>query len=141
VKQEYTAATWPTDRWPNFSIREMCCSHTGLCFLDGEMMDNLQTIRSELRKPFKISSGYRHDTNPAETKKELGPGSHFTGKAIDIVCSGQFALDLIQEALAAGFSGLGVKQHGDHSKRFLHFDSITAEDNFHAPRPALWSYQ
>jgi zinc D-Ala-D-Ala carboxypeptidase len=140
VKQEYTAATWPTDRWPNFSIREMCCSHTGLCFLDGEMMDNLQAIRVELGKPLSITSGYRHSNHPIEAAKTQ-PGAHFTGKAVDVLCNGAFALDVLAEALHFGFSGVGVKQHGNHQTRFLHIDYIAFEDEFHAPRPSIWSYQ
>ena len=138
MKQEYTISTWDRDRWPNFSFDEVKCSHTGFCFIDPDVMDKLQEIRYEVG-PITISSAYRAAAHPAEAKK-VRPGSHPTGKAFDIVCCLGEAHDILYWAMRLGFTGIGVKQHGPMDKRFLHLDFIETEDNFHAPRPTLWSY-
>lgn len=137
MKTEYTAATWPSDRWPNFSHNEMKCRHSNRCFLDAAAMDALQEMRTATGKSMRITSGYRHSTHPIEAAK-VQPGAHYTGKAFDIAAAGYDALLWMLEANSVGFTGFGVKQHG--TGRFLHIDMIEAEDNFHAPRPALWSY-
>lgn len=139
MKTEFTEETWPTERWPNFSYRELQCKHSFKCFLDIQMMDDLQEMRTDFGRSMNISSGYRHNTHPIEAAKEK-PGAHFTGKAVDVLCSGAVALEILEMALAFGFSGIGVKQHGSHSDRFLHLDQISSADDFHAPRPGIWSY-
>ena len=139
MKELYTADTWPETRWPQFSYDEMKCSFSGLCYIDPDMMDNLQDMRIEYGKGMRISSGYRHNTHPIEANKDV-PGSHFTGKAVDVLCSGAEALYIVQLAMDFMFEGIGVKQHGNYPGRFIHIDSIGPEDNFHAPRPVLFSY-
>jgi zinc D-Ala-D-Ala carboxypeptidase len=133
----FTDETWPTDRWPNFSLKEMTCSHTGLCFLDEESMDALQYTRTDCGFPFRITSAYRHESHPVEKKKDR-PGAHTTGKAFDIKIQGEDALLLICRAVRRGFTGVGVMQHGSDG-RFVHIDHLDA-DEFHAPRPWIWTY-
>ena len=41
-------------------------------------------------------------------------------------------------ALEVGFTGIGVQQAGD--SRFIHLHDIQPEDDFHVPRPWIWSY-
>ena len=137
MKDEYTEDTWPEARWPNFSHKEFVCSHSGLCFLDSEMMDHLQAIRGSFGRGMRITSGYRDATHPIEAKKEK-PGSHSTGKAVDVHVRGGDAYRILALAIEHGFTGIGVSQKG--GSRFLHLDRIELEDNFHAPRPSLWSY-
>ena len=40
--------------------------------------------------------------------------------------------------LEAGFTGIGAQQAGE--KRFIYLDDIQPEDDFHVPRPWIWSY-
>ena len=65
-------------------------------------------------------------------------GSHTSGKAVDVACERGFAYQVLFAAVKLGFTGIGVQQSG--SRRFLHLDTVGVEDNFHVPRPALWSY-
>jgi zinc D-Ala-D-Ala carboxypeptidase len=58
--------------------------------------------------------------------------AHSTGRAVDI------AVRLLQLALQEGFTGIGIQQTGEG--RFLHLDDIQPEDEFHVPRPWIWSY-
>ena len=137
MKQEYTEDTWPSARWPNFTFVEMACSHSGVCHLDAEMMDHLQAIRGSYGRGMKITSGYRDATHPIEAKKQQ-PGSHFTGKAVDVQVRGGDAYRVLALAIEHGFTGIGVDQKG--SGRVLHLDRIELEDEFHVPRPSIWSY-
>ena len=42
-------------------------------------------------------------------------------------------------ASEVGFTGIGVNQAGGE-ERFIHLDDIQPEDEFHVPRPWIWSY-
>ena len=132
----YTADTWPTDKWPNFSFEEMACQETGECEIVKITMDRLQDLRNELGQPLTITSGYRSPRHSIEAAK-AAPGTHSMGRAVDIACAGVVALEILREALAVGFTGIGVKQKGEH--RFLHLDDLKLGEHT-APRPAIWSY-
>jgi uncharacterized protein YcbK (DUF882 family) len=133
----YTASNWPTDRWPNFAFTEMACSETGECAIDEGFMDTLQNLRNELGRPMTITSGYRSPRHSIEAAKTTGPGSHVRGRAVDVACAGVDAFEILTEALAVGFTGIGVKQRGEH--RFLHLDDLALGEHI-APRPTIWSY-
>lgn len=127
------AADW---RWPNFQAVEFRCHHTGLFLLVPSYLDALQALRTRCGFPFVITSGYRHPTHPVEAAKAR-PGAHATGRAVDIAVAGEDAYRLVALAAGYGFTGIGIAQRGQ--SRFVHLDTLTA-DEFHAPRPALWSY-
>ena len=57
------------------------------------------------------------------------------GKAVDILCSGESALEVVRVALANGINRIGVNQKG--SGRFIHLDGCTVEEGFSS---AIWSY-
>ena len=134
----YTPESWPEGRWRNFSWREMACKHTDICDVDPDMMDTLQLLRTDINAPITISSGYRHPTHPVEAKKDK-PGTHTTGKAVDIVCYGVKAHRVLELA-ARHWHGIGVKQHGPMPERFIHLDMVEAGEIEHIPRPFLFSY-
>ena len=133
----YTADTWPQYRWPNFSFAEMACSQTGECDMDKTTMDRLQLLRSHYGSPLTITSGYRSPQHSIEAAKTTGPGSHVRGRTVDVACAGVDAFEILTEALAVGFTGIGVKQKGEH--RFLHLDDLGLGEHT-APRPTIWSY-
>ena len=144
MKKEWNEDTWERSRWPNFSFAEMKCSHSGLCFMDESALDKLQEMRNQIG-PLWVTSAYRDKAHPIEARKTDAagnprPGAHFTGKAFDISCSGEKALQVVAAALSVHFTGLGIKQHGAHAKRFIHIDMISEDDNFHVLRPTIWSY-
>jgi len=133
----YERENWPTERWPNISYDEWACQETEVCWVDEVFLDRIQRLRNELGHPLIITSGFRSLEHSIERKKK-SPGAHTYARAIDIQISGERAYYLVQTALEMGFSGVGVKQSGDHSKRFIHLDDMSSEDNY--PRPTLWSY-
>ena len=123
-----------------FSAKELRCQHTGKDGFDADFLELLTKIRVECDFPFAISSGYRSPEHPIEQRKER-LGAHTTGKAVDILCGGEKALEIISVALANGVSRIGVQQKGQN--RFIHLDVCTQEDfqdypNF--PEQAIWSY-
>ncbi len=123
-------------RYPNFSESELRCRcGCDTIKLDVQLMEVLQSVRTKHGKPMKITSGYRCDKHPIEAGK-IKPGSHNTGSACDVQCTGRDAYDLLKLFCADDrVKGIGVNQSGRHHKRYLHVDVIT-----NSPRPNLWSY-
>lgn len=124
------------NRYPNFSVNEFRCSHTGKDGMQPEFMDRLQKLRTAFGRPMFISSGYRHETHPIEARKAT-PGAHTFGRAADIAIEGGDARELVGLAIAHGFTGIGVNQKGA-SGRFIHLDDLEQAPG--RPRPWLWSY-
>lgn len=118
--------------YPNFSESEFRCKHCGKVDMQPAFMDKLQRLRTAYGKPMIISSGYRCPKHPVEAKKS-SPGAHASGQAADIAVQGNDAYQVLQLAMAAGFTGIGVQQKG--GGRFLHLDTLTDP-----PRPNVWSY-
>lgn len=119
-----------------FSKAELSCQHCGGYVFDQQFLDTLNDIRAVCGFPLPVSSGYRCPAHPIEAKKDR-PGTHSTGKAVDIQISGWRAYRLLEVALAHGVKRVGVNQSGPHSQRFIHLDA--ASDDYW-PAPALWSY-
>ena len=127
----------------NFSVAEMKC-HCGCGedSMDMDFMDILQNIREDMNRPLKISSAVRcatHNSNVSSTGK-TGPHVPRTEgtKAADIIIAGADALRFIDTARKHGISGVGISQRGDHAKRFVHIDTLSADDGH--PRPTVWTY-
>lgn len=132
----FTEATWPKDRWPNFSFSELACRETGECVVDEVLVDCLQRLRDKVG-PVTVTSGYRSSSHSVERAKKR-PGTHAMGLAVDVACAGKEAFAVLQTALDVGFTGIGVSQKGEN--RFLHLDIVTDLDDFPATRPSVWSY-
>lgn len=125
------------NKWEFFSEGELKCSGCGKAFMDDGFMKQLVELRRTYGKPMIITSGYRD----ADYNRKIGgaPNSaHLYGKAVDVRVMGQDAYTLLKMALAMGFTGIGVKQHGPVENRFLHLDTINTQDNI--VRPIVWSY-
>jgi len=118
-----------------FTDKELACKHSGENGMDADFVKLLIKIRKECDFGFPISSAYRSPQHPIEQRKEVA-GAHSTGKAVDILVSGEKALELIRVAQKHGIERIGIKQKG--RTRFIHLDGCTQEDGF--PAPAIWSY-
>ena len=121
----------------NFSEKELACSCCGKNEMTQETVDALQGLRESIGRPLKLSSAYRcpkHNSKVSSTGKS---GPHTTGKAIDIVCSGKEAWELLSCAMIRSkvWKGIGISQKGKHESRFIHLDTIEADN-----RPWIWSY-
>lgn len=118
--------------YPNFTKQEFECSHCGAMEMQSGFLAKLQALRTAYGKPMRITSGYRCPQHPIEARKPE-PGAHATGRAADIGVRGMEAYRVAQLAFEHGFTGIGVKQHGD--SRFIHVD-----DAPNLSRPMIWSY-
>ena len=119
-------------RWPNFTPGEMRGP------MDEDFMDKLQYLRDLYGKPITITSGYRSPQHNAEVSKTGATGPHTTGRAIDFQIPLEDVWILVGAAMNMGFKGVGLRQHGDHDKRFIHLDDL--EDAPDCPRPRIWTY-
>ena len=104
-----------------FTEEEVVCKHCDESGMNPEFMRKVDVLRGKLDFPFKISSAYRCPQHPIEARK-ASPGAHASGRAIDIGESHKTAYRLLQGALRAGFTGIGVNQKGD--SRIIHLDDI-----------------
>ena len=95
--------------------------------MDHAFVHRLDLLRERCGFPFRITSGYRDATHPAEARKDK-PGYHCQGLAADIAVSNGFErMNIVHEALKLGFGGIGV------SKSFIHIDDRDTT-------PVMWTY-
>jgi len=115
----------------NFTEKELACNHCGENKCQDKMVSLLQKLRDDVNFPIKISSGYRC---PAWNKSVGGHpnSSHMEGLAIDILCSGQKALTIVEAGIRLGFTGVGISQK--KGQRFVHLDVKPTTSK------RLWSY-
>ena len=116
-----------------FIEQELRCSHCQENGMNDAFMAKIETLREELNFSFVVTSGYRCEDHPIEARK-ASPGAHTTGRALDLLVSGENAYRLLSGALRAGFTGIGVNQKGD--SRFIHIDDIESAEE--RPRPWVW---
>jgi zinc D-Ala-D-Ala carboxypeptidase len=120
----------------HFTENELKCEcGCGRAEMDADFMVKLEQIREYWGKPMLLSSAYRcpdHNKNVSSTGEN---GPHTTGKAVDILCYGNDALELIDLVTDVGINGLGLSQKGSFSSRFIHIDDIETGN-----RPWAWTY-
>ena len=121
----------------NFSSKELSCSHCGENKFDQKTLDALQELREAIGKPIKLSSAYRCPEHNDKVSGSGKSGPHTTGCAVDILCSGKEAHEILTFAMIRSsiWKGIGVSQKGEHKSRFLHLDTLETD-----MRPWVWSY-
>jgi uncharacterized protein YcbK (DUF882 family) len=127
--------------WDFFEPFEMAC-RCGKCGSTGfEMqpttMHAIESIRGLYGHPLKITRGY----SCPEHNKEVGGAEHsehLEGYAVDIPVYGLDAFKLIEIAFQFNVSGIGVKQKGPISSRFIHLGWSPNTNG--RLRPWIWSY-
>ena len=82
-----------------------------------------------------VSSAYRCPEYNDRVSSTGESGPHTTGRAIDILVSGQDALRLVTIAIEHGMTGMGLSQKGDYTSRYCHMDDLTE-----GVRPHIWTY-
>ena len=126
-------------RWKYFSEDELRCQGTGQINMNETFMERLIELREKLNKPMVISSGYRSEAHNIAIGGSKN-SAHLKGCAVDVVCSGHLAYEIVKLAMELQFSGIGVKQNGVHAKRFIHIDTMPRH-SITSPRPWIWSYK
>lgn len=122
-----------------FSKTELQC-HCGCgeSKMHPEFMEKLIALRQHLNFPLPITSGYRCTQHNAKISTSGSLGPHTTGRAVDILLHGERAFVVITTAKQFGFTGIGIKQHGSHEKRYVHLDDLTTLAEI--SRPMIWTY-
>ena len=124
--------------WVYFTEEELACKGTDECDMHPEFMEKLIAVREDYNQPMIITSGYRHLAYN-DTIGGAKNSPHLYGRAVDVKVAGGDALRLIGVALRHGMRGRGVKQRGEHDRRFIHLDDMPQSDAH--PRPWIWSYK
>ena len=111
----------------HFRLSEFDCKETGANRMCPAFLEALDALRGVCGFAFVINSGYRSALHTAERHKDR-PGMHTKGLAADIKVTGSYErYRLIQKALEAGFTGIGV------ASDFIHLDKRTST-------PVMWVY-
>lgn len=125
--------SWSSPYFTQDEMRCKCgCNQDGM---DANFMERLTSLRADWGQPMTVTSAYRCPQHPIEAKKAK-PGTHASGRAVDIAVQGEDAYKFLCAALGHGFTGIGVQQKG--GGRFIHLDDLTKEEGL--PRPTIWSY-
>ena len=110
-----------------FKLSDFDCQETGENHMSEEFIHKLDELRAACGFPFYITSGYRSEKHSIESKKSK-PGTHAQGIAADIaVNGGSQRFTIVKNALAMGFTGVGV------APGFIHVD-------VRKTTPVMWKY-
>jgi len=129
-------------KWRYFSYesdRMLACPCCGKRGMDSGFMRRLDDLRHAFGSPMRVTSGYRCPQYNSELSSTGIDGPHTTGKAVDIQMTGAGLFDLLGLLEDHGFTGVGLKQKGAHSGRFIHLDTLS-NDETTGPRPWVWTY-
>jgi uncharacterized protein YcbK (DUF882 family) len=122
----------------HFTREELACRHCGKMEMSRETLQKLEQLRGHFGEPMVISSGYRCPVHNQAVSTTGIFGPHVLGRAVDVLVYGPDAYRVIDLAIAAGFTGIGIKQKGPYDGRFIHLDDITGSERH--PRPRIWTY-
>jgi uncharacterized protein YcbK (DUF882 family) len=115
-----------------FKLEDFNCQETGENEMSRDFIHKLDELREACGFPFIIRSGYRSPEHSIEKRKEKA-GTHAQGIAADIRArNGNERFKIVEEAIKAGFTGIGV------AASFIHVDSrILGVDK----APVMWCYR
>ena len=110
-----------------FNLSEFDCKETGENNMYRDFLRRLDKLRPRCGFSFIVTSGYRSPNHSAE-KKKVAPGQHSKGVAADIyITDASLRFKIVKEALAMGFTGIGI------AKTFIHVDDRDGT-------PVIWTY-
>jgi uncharacterized protein YcbK (DUF882 family) len=124
----------------HFSAHELACKcgcGGGSDDMHPVTMGRLGALRDSVGA-LPLSSAYRCPAHNTKVSRSGPNGPHTTGQAVDILCKGSKAREVVARAVTHGFTGIGVNQKGD--RRFIHLDDDDLDDGPGRPRPWMWSY-
>lgn len=124
--------------WPHFRPYEMACRGTDELLVVPSFMDWLEGVRHVYDQGMVITAGYRTPGHQETLPDARRTGAHVDGMAVDVKVSGEDAHRLLKVALSRGAQGVGVKQTGEHGRRYLHLDMWSKAPE--GLRPRVWSY-
>ena len=126
--------------WDHFTLDELVCQcGCGRMEMVDSYMKKLVAVRKKLGFSIPITSGFRCARHNNDVSSTGATGPHTTGHATDAQLVGEQALMFLAAAYSEGMTGIGVKQKGRHSSRFIHTDDLL-NNQTKGPRPWIFSY-
>jgi uncharacterized protein YcbK (DUF882 family) len=122
--------------WKHFTRNEFACKHCGENKTPDDFIDKLDALREQCGFALPVTSGYRCPEHNSKVSHTGLTGPHTTGRAVDFGVRGDRAYKVMELAMRAGFTGIGLNQKGD--ARFVHLDDLPNAPG--QPRPTCWSY-
>jgi len=119
--------------WQYFSKEELMCPCCEQLPMNNAFMTKLSGIRRQMKTPLQVNSGYRCKKYN-ESIGAKSTSAHVKGRAVDISTANlteEQQIQLLEEAIRYGLTGIGVNDKGPREGRFIHLDNT---------RPRLWSY-
>jgi uncharacterized protein YcbK (DUF882 family) len=130
------------DEWAQlmyFNKDEFTCKcGCGTNEMKHSFMLELDNYRHFAGIPFIVNSGYRCPDHNNAVSSTGRTGPHTTGQAADISVFGKDAQKMLSHLHRVGMTGVGLKQKGDHTGRFIHVDTLPEAAG--RPRPWVWTY-
>lgn len=124
--------------FPAWELACRCGCGRGQNDMDPGFMVRLIGLRESFGRALPAGSAFRCPDHNANVSATGRTGPHTTGRAVDIRIFGASALRLVELAIRAGFTGIGVGQKGDHNSRIIHLDDLGPSPA--GPRPWIWAY-
>ena len=122
-----SAPDFDAQGWHDFTAAEVgCWCGCGRVLIHTASMDNLQALRTKMRRPLVINSGYRCPTHNARLQGASPNSLHTLGRAFDINTRGWSDGDvnlLKGKSAAVGFGGIGIYAGG-----WVHVDTGPIRD-------------
>lgn len=123
----------------HFPAAELKCPCCGVNGIKQALIDQLEKLHEKYGKPMPVMSGFLCSTYSRISTFDGPLGPQTTGLAAVIhVDNSVDAFRLVHLAIELGFTGIGLKQHGENAGRRVHLDIIL--DVHGIPRPAMFTY-
>lgn len=123
--------------YPFFPYNELKCPCCGEMKMNMRFMDRLINVRTYADFPMPITSAYRCEKhNKAVGGKKTS--AHLLGRAVDINVYHNNVYKIMSIIVNYGLTGVGLSQHGQVKKRFIHLDDL--EETPNRIRPTVWTY-
>lgn len=123
-------------RWAYFTVEELSCHcGCGQCDMDDSFMRKMVAFRDILGFALPVNSGFRcpkHNHEVGGVEKS----AHAMGLAVDVAVSRYYMTMALETALNLGFRGVGLKQHGPDSGRYMHLDMMDRPE----VKKIVWTY-
>jgi|TARA_Y100000310_G_scaffold343106_2_gene449224 uncharacterized protein YcbK (DUF882 family) len=121
----------------NFTMTEFACPCCDSNMQMPSFIERLQLLRTSYGKSITVNSGYRCEVHNREVGG-VANSAHLQGHAVDFTVPGGDVYQIIKLAYRDGFTGIGVRAHGD--RRMVHLDDLLYGEWAHR-RPYFWTYE
>jgi len=111
-----------------FKAEEFRCKHCGKILIHNSLIDILEELRENLKKPVIITSAYRC---PVHNRRIGGVNNsaHVKGYAVDVKANSKTRYEILRFLFAKGITRIGI------ASNFIHFDVDPKK-----PQNVVWLY-